>query len=90
MFHILSIICFHLYREPRFFFDEEKSIYTLKTSIVNVIGHEFTHQWFGNLASPKWWSQVWLKEGFATLYSYYITHLVNINLVIYKISIMYS
>jgi len=31
----------------------------------NVIVHELAHQWFGDLLTPREWSDIWLNEGFA-------------------------
>jgi len=58
------------YREQYMWWNKENSTINLKTNIANIIGHEYAHMWFGDLVSVKWWTYLWLKEGFATLFSY--------------------
>lgn len=31
----------------------------------NTILHEMCHMWFGDLVTPRWWEDTWLKESFA-------------------------
>lgn len=55
-----------------YFLISESSSDNNRRSVSTVIAHEFAHQFFGNLMAPKWWSYLWMNEGFATLYEYYL------------------
>ena len=54
------------YRESRLLYTEGKSSPESQASIAGILAHEMAHQWFGDLVTPRWWTDAWLNESFAT------------------------
>ena len=55
-------------------FYSENSV-TGKRKSESLLAHEIAHQWFGDSATEKEWSHLWLSEGFATYFTnLYLEH----------------
>ncbi|XP_013142033.1 PREDICTED: membrane alanyl aminopeptidase-like [Papilio polytes] len=65
------------YREALLLYVPEVSTPYYKYRVAQIVAHETTHMWFGNLVTCHWWSNTWLNEGFANYFQDYITALIE-------------
>ncbi len=56
--------------------DDKNTSLANKQLVGMVVAHEMAHMWFGNLVTMRWWTDLWLNEGFAS----WVEHLALANL----------
>ncbi|MEO8345614.1 MAG: M1 family metallopeptidase [Betaproteobacteria bacterium] len=54
------------YIENALLYDAAKSSIGIKQDVFEVVAHEVSHQWFGDLVTAASWDEIWLNEAFAT------------------------
>ncbi|GAX86141.1 hypothetical protein CEUSTIGMA_g13554.t1 [Chlamydomonas eustigma] len=65
------------FKESMLLIDTSQDDLLQAMAVTTVVCHEVAHQWFGNLITPRDWTELWLKEGFAT-------YLENVGAYMYK------
>lgn len=54
------------FQEKYLLIDSNNSIQLDQQLVVDVVCHEISHMWVGDLVTMKWWNGLWLNEAFAT------------------------
>lgn len=70
-FSVLILCYVSSFSESNVVYDDSTDPTYRRKDVALLVAHELVHQWFGNLVTPKWWSYLWLSEGFAAFFEAY-------------------
>ncbi|XP_071561641.1 aminopeptidase N-like [Temnothorax nylanderi] len=60
-----------IYQESKVVYNDSKDPTFQKRNVASLVAHEIAYQWFSNLITPLWWTNMWLNEGFAVYFQAY-------------------
>ena len=63
------------FRSTHFIINDSTTL-AIRKRICLLILHEVSHLWFGDMVTVKWWSYLYLKEGFARLLEYTVASIL--------------
>ncbi|XP_046635716.1 aminopeptidase Q-like [Daphnia pulicaria] len=62
-----------LFRENRLYHNKETESEDDRFTLIQIMAHELAHQFFGNLVTSNWWSDIWFNEGMSSLFEMELT-----------------
>jgi aminopeptidase N len=54
------------FREDLLLVDAQSASVDARREVAEIMAHELSHQWLGNLVTMPWWDELWLNEGITT------------------------
>lgn len=69
-----------IFYKEQYLIGEENSHPRDVMRIMTVVAHELAHQFFGNVVTCEYWNYIWLNEGFAAFFEYFLVDRANTGL----------